>query len=208
MKSKLHYFRVQITVWDHDSFGRNQFLGEALIQVSNIRANEISNKWVELESLSYGEIYVQIKYTSATDYLSISVIRARGLNGGRKVVDPYAKVFLNFHFSFSFLKKKNSFLNSNIQAYLLPDKRKQTKKKTKALKQTNDPEFNETFDYFLAEVDNSKARYLQVAVVDSGSVGGHEVIGSFSVLVNDIMEAHDQVREQWFPLIKDKIDKK
>ena len=109
------YFRVQITVWDHDSFGRNQFLGEALIQVSNIRANEISNKWVELESLSYGEIYVQIKYTSATDYLSISVIRARGLNGGRKVVDPYAKVFLNFHFSFSFLfclffKKKIHFL--------------------------------------------------------------------------------------------------
>ena len=89
-----------------------------------------------------------------------------------------------------------------VKAYLLPDKKKQTKKKTQGKKETCNPEYNETISYFLAEIDHGKARILQVSVIDHASVGGSDIIGSFSVNVNEVVEG--QTLDAWFPLIRDK----
>jgi len=88
------------------------------------------------------------------------------------------------------------------QVYLLPDRKKQTKKKTHYRKETLDPEYNETITYFLTEVDGSRSRTLHLSVLDHSSVGNSELIGAFSIPVMEVIEAGKV--EQWFSLIRDK----
>jgi len=172
--------RLHVSLWSHDMLGKNPFFGEVPLRLSDLPVNDLVNKWYPLESMSYGEVNCRLSYDQTNDYLNVLIIKARNLEPTRQnaLPDPYVKV------------------------YLLPDRKKQTKKKTQCKKATLHPEYNETVSYFLTEVDNAKARTIQVAVVDHGSVGGNEVVGSFSITVNEVIEA--QVIESWFPLIKDK----
>jgi len=172
--------KLCVSLWNHELVGRNVFLGEATVQLSALPANEMVNQWYNLESMSYGELNCNISYDQINDRLNIVVVRARDLAPPRQsgLPDPYVK------------------------AYLLPDKKKQTKKKTQGKKETCNPEYNETISYFLAEIDHGKARILQVSVIDHASVGGSDIIGSFSVNVNEVVEG--QTLDAWFPLIRDK----
>jgi len=156
------------------------FYGETLVRLSTLPPNETVNKWFNLESLSYGELLCQLAYDAATDYLNVTVVKGRDLVPPKtgSAVDPYVKV------------------------YLLPDKKKQTKKKTTHRRQTLEPEFNETFTYFLTEVENSRAKVLHLSVLDHNSVGSSDVIGAFSVPVSEIIDAGKM--DQWFSLIRDK----
>lgn len=160
--------------------GKGVFLGEAAVRLSTLPDNELVNQWLPLESMSFGELNCHISYDETTDYLSVVVVKARGLVPTRPNVLP----------------------DAYVKIYLLPDKKRQTKKKTHYKKQTCDPDYNETITYFLTEVDQAKARFLQVSVIDHGSIGGNETIGSFSLPLAEVMEG--QVFDEWFPLIKDK----
>jgi len=172
--------RLQVSLWDHENVTKNTFYGEALVRLSTLPPNELVNKWFNLESLSHGEILCQLSYDSLSDYLSVTIIKARDLITAKSnIPDPYVKV------------------------YLLPDRKKQTKKKTNYIKRTVNPEYNETIKYFMAELDNPKGRMLHVSVLDHSSMNHSEIIGAFSISVGEIIEAGKM--EQWFSLIKDKM---
>lgn len=172
--------RLQVSIWDHENMAKNTFFGEALVRLSTLPPNEVINKWFNLESLSHGEILCQLSYDQISDYLSVTVVKARDLMTSKgNTPDPYVKI------------------------YLLPDRKKQTKRKTHFLKQTVNPEYNETIKYFMAELDNPRGRMLHVSVLDHGSINNSELIGSFSVPVNDIIEAGKI--DQWYSLIRDKM---
>jgi len=169
-----------VTIWDHENLVKSVFLGETLIRLSTLPPNDTVNKWCDLESQSYGELYCKLVYEATTDYLNITIVKGRDLVPNRSggSVDPYVKI------------------------YLIPDPKKQTKKKTHYRKQTLDPEYNETIQYFLAEVDNPRGRYLHISVLDHSSVGNSEVIGAFSLPLEEVMNAGKM--ENWYSLIRDK----
>ena len=51
-------------------------------------------------------------------------------------------------------------------------------------------------------IDNGRARFLQISIHDHASVGKSELVGAFSVPVQEIVDA--QKIEDWFSLVKDK----
>jgi len=98
----------------------------------------------------------------------------------------FAELSSNFLFSNSLTSEKD--LDLYIKLYLLPETRKSSKKKTKVVKGTLSPVFNETFVYHLEEYEKKgdKVESLEAIVCyDSGFSKTHHV-GRVEIPLSDV----------------------
>uniref|UniRef100_A0A2C9K7Y0 phosphatidylinositol 3-kinase n=1 Tax=Biomphalaria glabrata TaxID=6526 RepID=A0A2C9K7Y0_BIOGL len=114
-----------------------------------------------------GEIKLSIQYKR--DALQVMVMHVRGLSEASELPSPYAKT------------------------YLLPDPEKQTKLKTKVVKNTTCPTFNELLQYQLTERE-IRTKILQVTVWDSAVLKENNFLGAVYVRLRDL----DLVKDNTF----------
>ncbi|XP_037313019.2 synaptotagmin-like protein 2 isoform X2 [Pungitius pungitius] len=145
---RMEYLRTQtliLSVWHHDTFGRNSFLGEVDVDLSqwdfdHTRMNYLGLKARTATTLApshgQGEMRVAIRFLPEiirsdglikegpnTGELHIWVKECKNLPPIRATIDPYVKCFV------------------------LPDTSRKSRQKTRVLRRTVDPAFNHTMVY-------------------------------------------------------------
>ncbi|XP_051871000.1 synaptotagmin-like protein 5 [Pristis pectinata] len=128
-----------------------------------------------------GEILLGINYSYKSGALSISVKECRNLaiaDEKKQRTDPYVKM------------------------YLLPDKSRQSKRKTKLKSNTTNPVFNETLRYVINHTQ-LETRTLQVSVWHYDRFGRNSFLGEVEIPF-DSWDMEKQI-EDWF-LLQPKID--
>ncbi|XP_077421147.1 synaptotagmin-like protein 2 isoform X4 [Vanacampus margaritifer] len=153
----IEYLRTQtlvLSVWHHDTFGRNTFLGEVEVELSkwnfdHTHMNDLPlkarTKATLAPSSGRGEmrlavrflpkvIYSRAKEVPTTGEIHIWVKECKSLPLNRATIDPYVKCFV------------------------LPDTSRKSRQKTRVLRRTADPVFNHTMVYDgIREVDLAEA---------------------------------------------------
>ncbi|CAC5401291.1 PIK3C2 [Mytilus coruscus] len=119
----------------------------------------------------FGQVKLSLEYKKST--LMIMVMHAKDLPGGSTLPSPYVKT------------------------YLLPDPDKQTKRKTKIVKDTTHPTYNEVIEYKMSDSD-IRLKTLQVSVWDHDMLGENNLIGAVYIKLRNINLDGDNV--QWYNL--------
>uniref|UniRef100_A0A8C8S5A4 Synaptotagmin-like protein 5 n=1 Tax=Pelusios castaneus TaxID=367368 RepID=A0A8C8S5A4_9SAUR len=123
-----------------------------------------------------GEILLHISYSYKTGALNILVKNCRNLaiaDEKKQRTDPYVK------------------------AYLLPDKSRQSKRKTKIKSNTTNPEFNETLKYVISHTQ-LETRTLQLSVWHYDRFGHNSFLGEVEIPL-DSWNFENQT-DEWFVL--------
>ncbi|XP_053861872.1 synaptotagmin-like protein 5 isoform X1 [Malaclemys terrapin pileata] len=123
-----------------------------------------------------GEILLQLSYSYKTGALNILVKNCRNLaiaDEKKQRTDPYVK------------------------AYLLPDKSRQSKRKTKIKSNTTNPEFNETLKYVISHTQ-LETRTLQLSVWHYDRFGHNSFLGEVEIPL-DSWNFENQT-DEWFVL--------
>ncbi|XP_019341815.1 synaptotagmin-like protein 5 isoform X1 [Alligator mississippiensis] len=123
-----------------------------------------------------GEILLHISYSYKTGALNILVKSCRNLaiaDEKKQRTDPYVK------------------------AYLLPDKSRQSKRKTKIKSNSTNPEFNETLKYVISHTQ-LETRTLQLSVWHYDRFGRNSFLGEVEIPL-DSWNFENQ-RDEWFVL--------
>ncbi|XP_068440274.1 synaptotagmin-like protein 2 [Clinocottus analis] len=156
---RMEYLRTQsliLSVWHHDTFGKNSFLGEVDLDLSNWDFNHTQMNYLALKtrtaptlapSHGQGEMRLAIRFLPEiihsegsikdgpnTGEVHIWVKECKNLPPIRATIDPYVKCFV------------------------LPDTSRKSRQKTRVLRRTVDPAFNHTMVYDgIREADLSEA---------------------------------------------------
>ncbi|KAJ0021994.1 hypothetical protein NQD34_009484, partial [Periophthalmus magnuspinnatus] len=145
---RMEYLKTQtliLSVWHHDTFGKNSFLGEIDVDLSKWDFDHTQMNYLALKARTYptltlpncrGEMRIAIRYVpqiGQSDGLAklgpnsgeihIWVKECKNLPMIRATIDPYVKCFV------------------------LPDTSKKSRQKTRVLRGTTDPVFNHTMVY-------------------------------------------------------------
>ncbi|CAI5772401.1 synaptotagmin 5 isoform X1 [Podarcis lilfordi] len=123
-----------------------------------------------------GEICLQINYSYKTGALNILVKKCRNLaiaDEKKQKTDPYVK------------------------AYLLPDKSRQSKRKTKIKSNSTNPEFNETLKYVISHTQ-LETRTLQLSVWHYDRFGHNSFLGEVEIPLDSWNFEHQA--DEWFML--------
>lgn len=145
---RMEYLRTQtliLSVWHHDTFGKNSFLGEIDVDLSKWDFDHTQMNYLALKARTYptlappncrGEMRLAIRYVPQINHsdglakvdpntgeIHIWVKECKNLPMVRATIDPYVKCFM------------------------LPDTSKKSRQKTRVLRGTADPVFNHTMVY-------------------------------------------------------------
>ncbi|XP_072248392.1 uncharacterized protein sytl2b isoform X2 [Leuresthes tenuis] len=157
---RMEYLRTQtliLSVWHHDTFGRNSFLGEVDVDLSKWDFDHTQMNYLALKARTMpligapsngrGEMRLAIRFlpqithsegvakdATNTGEIHIWVKECKNLPLVRATIDPYVKCFV------------------------LPDTSRKSRQKTRVLRRTVDPVFNHTMVYDgISEVDLTEA---------------------------------------------------
>lgn len=105
----------------------------------------------EKENVDYGQILVSIHYDTVRSKLVVKIVQASKLINTDKdsLSDPYARIIL------------------------VPDRKKRTKRKTKIIKDTLTPQWDESFEYDVSLAD-AKAKTIDLVVKNDKSLFSRE----------------------------------
>ncbi|XP_065648914.1 uncharacterized protein LOC100208668 isoform X22 [Hydra vulgaris] len=150
---------LQVSVWNHDRFGRNDFLGEVQVNIQQYsKTNSLDSEksiWYTLQEMtlvsvsstneSKGQLRVALKYDN--NVLTFVVKDAVGLPqvNPEKLINPF------------------------VRCYLLPDRTRKSKRKTTVQKKTQNPVWNEKLEFNQVSVEDLQYCVLEVTVWDHDS---------------------------------------
>ncbi|XP_071121891.1 phosphatidylinositol 4-phosphate 3-kinase C2 domain-containing subunit alpha-like isoform X2 [Mytilus edulis] len=142
-------------------------------QKENLGIQKFRESQVQLvpQGSPFGQVKLSLEYKKST--LMIMVMHAKDLPGGSTLPSPYVKI------------------------YLLPDPDKQTKRKTKIVKDSTHPTYNEVIEYKMSDND-MRMKTLQVSVWDHDRLGENNLIGAVYIKLRNINLEGDNV--QWYNL--------
>ncbi|XP_052235355.1 phosphatidylinositol 4-phosphate 3-kinase C2 domain-containing subunit beta-like isoform X2 [Dreissena polymorpha] len=132
---------------------------------------KLSPKWSGSNSLSspenpfhhqsrQGQVKLSLEYVKGS--LQIMVIHAKDLGTNlSELPSPYVKT------------------------YLLPDPEKQTKRKTKSIKDTTHPTYNELIEYKIP-MEQLRCKRLQVTIWDQAMLGENNILGAVNINFRDL----------------------
>ncbi|XP_039214516.1 synaptotagmin-like protein 2 isoform X2 [Crotalus tigris] len=170
-KAILESQSLNVSVWHHDTFGRNSFLGEVELDLANWDWSDNQNKqmiWYPLKPRTplkgldlenRGEIKIALQYvpqpvggkkTSATGEVHIWVKQCNDL--------PMLR---------------GPKLNSFVKCTVLPDTSRKSRQKTRAVAKTTDPIFNHTMVYDGFRPKDLKEACVELTVWDHNKLANH-----------------------------------
>ncbi|CAM9832016.1 unnamed protein product [Bubo scandiacus] len=133
---------LNLSVWHHDSLGRNLFLGEVEIALGTWDWANTSPEWFSLQPrmpissdglASRGNLNLALKFIPA------------GSEGGG--LPPTGELHIWVKDAQSLIPLQSGTVNAFVQCYVLPDDSKASRQKTRVVKQSLNPLFNHTMVY-------------------------------------------------------------
>ncbi|KAG9338645.1 hypothetical protein JZ751_025483, partial [Albula glossodonta] len=173
-RSQLLTRSLQLSVWHHDRFGRNAFLGEVELPLDCRGLESAHEECVALRGKTpssalssafaqyKGELVISLKYVSANE---LSTDKMKGKKK-KKEESGELHVLIKEAKNLTAMKAGGT-SDSFVKGYLLPCKTKATKRKTPVVKKTLNPHYDHTFVYHDLRLDDLKTMYLELTVVFS-----------------------------------------
>ncbi|NWY37437.1 SYTL4 protein, partial [Sylvia atricapilla] len=180
-KSLLLARTLQFSVWHHDRFGRNTFLGEVEVPLDAWNFESHLEEFLPLHGKigadaaglhQYkGELVVSMKY--------IPSAKPPGAGNGRKgktgeggELQVWIKEAKNLTAA-----KSGGTSDSFVKGYLLPHKNKASKRKTPVVKKTLNPHYNHTFVYNGINPEDLQHICLELTVWDREPLSSNDFLG-------------------------------
>ncbi|XP_053895765.1 synaptotagmin-like protein 4 [Malaclemys terrapin pileata] len=195
-KSLLLTRTLQFSVWHHDRFGRNTFLGEAEISMESWNFENQMEECLPLHgkagadsagSQQYrGELVVSMKYIPSSKHPGAG----NGKKGKREEggeLQVWIKEAKNL-----IAAKSGGTSDSFVKGYLLPLRNKATKRKTPVMKKTLNPHYNHTFVYNGISPEDLQHICLELTVWDREPLSSNDFLGGVRLGVGNGM-SKDQV---------------
>lgn len=160
-KQELQNRTLNLSVWHNDTLGRNVFLGEKEVDLSNWDWNDNTPNWYNLQSkpsnlpdgnINQGEICVALKYIPAG-----SIDGAIPLNG---------EVHIWLKGAIQLQPLKPGGVDSFVRCYILPDTSKKSRQKTRVVKKTLNPIYNHTMVYDGFKLDEIMEACAELSIWD------------------------------------------
>uniref|UniRef100_A0A8C2YYF9 Synaptotagmin-like protein 5 n=1 Tax=Cyclopterus lumpus TaxID=8103 RepID=A0A8C2YYF9_CYCLU len=193
--SQLETRTLQVSVWHHDRFGHNSFLGEVELTFDSWEFDSQIEDWYSLlpkadsnidSSMHYkGELTVVLKYIPAEKNLTLPLDQVQG-----------KKSFLKSKKASSFTLPKGGMVellvkgaknltavksggtsDPFVKGYLLPDSNKSTKHKTVVERRTVNPQWNHTFTYCGLQPGDLNNVCLELTVWDKEALASNVFLG-------------------------------
>lgn len=195
-KSLLLTRTLQFSVWHHDRFGRNTFLGEVEIPMDSWNFESQLEERLPLHgkagadsagSQQYrGELVVSMKYIPSSKHPGAG----NGKKGKREEggeLQVWIKEAKNL-----MAAKSGGTSDSFVKGYLLPLRNKATKRKTPVMKKTLNPHYNHTFVYNGVSPEDLQHICLELTVWDREPLSSNDFLGGVRLGVGNGM-SKDQV---------------
>uniref|UniRef100_A0A3B3RM78 Synaptotagmin-like 4 n=1 Tax=Paramormyrops kingsleyae TaxID=1676925 RepID=A0A3B3RM78_9TELE len=176
-RSQLVTRSLQLSVWHHDRFGRNAFLGEVELPLDCRDLNSSHEECVPLRpkvsrtrsafAQYKGELMISLKFVAAGEDKKKKKTKDEG--GELHVLIKEAKNLTAM--------KKGGISDSFVKGYLLPDKTKATKRKTPVVKKTLNPHYDHTFVYKGLSLEQLQGMCLELTVWDREAMSSNDFLG-------------------------------
>ncbi|NWZ01564.1 SYTL4 protein, partial [Loxia curvirostra] len=180
-KSLLLARTLQFSVWHHDRFGRNTFLGEAEVPLGAWNFESHLEEFLPLHGkigadaaglLQYkGELVVSMKYIPSAKHPGAGNGR-KGKTGEGGELQVWIKEAKNLTAA-----KSGGTSDSFVKGYLLPHKNKASKRKTPVVKKTLNPHYNHTFVYNGIKAEELQHLCLELTVWDREPLSSNDFLG-------------------------------
>ncbi|XP_057707596.1 synaptotagmin-like protein 5 isoform X2 [Corythoichthys intestinalis] len=194
-RSQLETRTLQVSVWHHDRFGRNSFLGEVELAFDSWELDSHIDEWFALQpkpesnvdaDVEYkGELTVVLKYIPAEKNLMLPLdqvqVKKGFLKGKKKstftppkggMVELLVKGAKNLTGV-----KSGGTSDPFVKGYLLPDSHKSTKHKTAVERRTVQPQWNHTFTYCGLQPGDLDNVCLELTVWDKEALASNVFLG-------------------------------
>ncbi|XP_067160207.1 synaptotagmin-like protein 4 isoform X2 [Apteryx mantelli] len=190
-KSLLLARTLQFSVWHHDRFGRNTFLGEVEIPMDSWNFDSHLEEFLPLHGKigtdaagfhQYkGELVVSMKYIPSPKHPGAGNGR-KGKTGEGGELQVWIKEAKNLT-----AVKSGGTSDSFVKGYLLPHKNKASKRKTPVVKKTLNPHYNHTFVYNGINPEDLQHICLELTVWDREPLSSNDFLGGVRLGVGNGM---------------------
>ncbi|OWK56191.1 Synaptotagmin-like protein 4 [Lonchura striata] len=180
-KSLLLARTLQFSVWHHDRFGRNTFLGEVEVPLGAWNFESHLEEFLPLHGKvgadiaglhQYkGELVVSMKYIPSAKHPGAGNGR-KGKTGEGGELQVWIKEAKNLTAA-----KSGGTSDSFVKGYLLPHKNKASKRKTPVVKKTLNPHYNHTFVYNGVSPEELQHICLELTVWDREPLSSNDFLG-------------------------------
>ncbi|KAG7453441.1 synaptotagmin 5 isoform X1 [Solea senegalensis] len=227
--SQLETRTLQVSVWHHDRFGHNSFLGEVELAFDNCDLDSQMEEWYALQpkvessmdtTVQYkGELTVVLKYIPAEKNLALPLdqvqVKKSFLKSKRTsnftlpkggMVELLVKGAKNLT-----AVKSGGISDPFVKGYLLPDNNKSTKHKTAVERRTVNPQWNHTFTYCGLQPGDLNNVCLELTVWDKETMGSNVFLGGVRLgagtgksYSNDVdwMDSYGEEQQLWQRMIE------
>ncbi|NXH41534.1 SYTL4 protein, partial [Dicaeum eximium] len=180
-KSLLLARTLQFSVWHHDRFGRNTFLGEVEVPLDAWDFQSHLEEFLPLHGKAgadaaglpqyKGELVVSMKYIPSAKHPGAGKGR-KGKTGDGGELQVWIKEAKNLTAA-----KSGGTSDSFVKGYLLPHKNKASKRKTPVVKKTLNPHYNHTFVYNGVSPEELQHICLELTVWDREPLSSNDFLG-------------------------------
>lgn len=194
--SQLETRTLQVSVWHHDRFGHNSFLGEVELSFDSWEFDSQIEEWYSLQPkvescmdsmMQYkGELTVVLKYIPAEKNLTLPLDQIqqvkKGFLKGKKTssftLPKGGMVELLVRGAKNLTSVKSGGTSDPfVKGYLLPDSTKSTKHKTEVVRGTVNPVWNHTFTYCGLQPGDLNNVCLELTVWDKEALASNVFLG-------------------------------
>ncbi|XP_069478998.1 synaptotagmin-like protein 1 isoform X2 [Ambystoma mexicanum] len=147
-KSDLQSRILNLSVWHHDSLGRNLFLGEVEIEMGSWDWTQTQPVWFNLQPRT--PLTSAVQCSRGRLVLSLKFVPAGSEGVG---LPPTGELHIWVKEAQNLLPIRTGTIDSFVICYILPDDSKSSRQKTRVIKRSLNPTFNHTmvYDGFRAE---------------------------------------------------------
>ncbi|KAL7881438.1 hypothetical protein AOLI_G00082860 [Acnodon oligacanthus] len=190
--SQLETRTLQVSVWHHDRFRHNSFLGETELTFDSWEFDTQIEEWFALQPraecsadsiMQYkGELTLVLKYIPAERNLSLPLdqvqVKKGFLKGKKSITLPKGgMVELLVKEAKNLTAVKSGSSDPFVKGYLLPDDKKSTKHKTAVVRRSVNPRWNHTFTYCGLQHSDLDSVCLELTVWDKEPLASNVFLG-------------------------------
>ncbi|XP_022104457.1 synaptotagmin-like protein 4 isoform X8 [Acanthaster planci] len=195
-QSELETRTLSVTVWNNDAFGRNDFLGEVLVNMDSVNLDDYKPRWHQLCNKSQpaeGAVAYKGDLTISLMYSDTLTQEAEEKNSKKKKKKDKSKKLGKTHPSadegkgvlyVKVIEARNlvgvrmgGSSNPFVKGYLEPDRSKTGKHKTAVLRGTCNPRWDHVMAFENVSLKSLKERCLELTVWDHETLSSNEFLG-------------------------------
>ncbi|KAH9281891.1 Synaptotagmin-like protein 4 [Echinococcus granulosus] len=175
-KSDLAYRTLQLSLWHHRHMKANLFLGEVLVPLADYRFSS-TQIWRALQNRGSLEGNSDYNFTKGRIRLGLKFLPATQGDLGELQVYVKNATDLNVPVGASGESDQKNSLNPVVKTHLLPERTKDSRRKTKVVKKTNNPTWEETLVYKGIAKTQLPSIGVEVIVWDVNKLGHYDYLG-------------------------------